>query len=172
VRTRLETPSLSAPTGLAVGLALKEIALRNGYCDSPRPIQDQWFPRSGAPWRAGFGWFKHGRVADRAVLCSTSMATALRKPPVAAGDRERLDRATAALDPPFALLDLDAFWANADDMVSRAAGKPIRLASKSLRCRTLQERTLARDGFRGTLAFTLPEALWLASEGFEDLVVA
>jgi D-serine deaminase-like pyridoxal phosphate-dependent protein len=100
------------------------------------------------------------------------MATALRKPPVAAGDRERLDRATAALDPPFALLDLDAFWANADDMVSRAAGKPIRLASKSLRCRTLQERTLARDGFRGTLAFTLPEALWLASEGFEDLVVA
>ena len=100
------------------------------------------------------------------------MATALRKPPVAAGDRERLDRATAALDPPFALLDLDAFWANADDMVRRAAGKPIRLASKSLRCRTLQERTLARDGFRGTLAFTLPEALWLAGEGFDDLVVA
>jgi D-serine deaminase-like pyridoxal phosphate-dependent protein len=100
------------------------------------------------------------------------MATALRKPPVAAGDRERLDRATAALDPPFALLDLDAFWANADDMARRAAGKPIRLASKSLRCRTLQERTLARDGFRGTLAFTLPEALWLASEGFDDLVVA
>src|SRR4051812_31240337 len=100
------------------------------------------------------------------------MATALRKPPVAAGDRERLDRATAALDPPFALLDLDAFWANAEDMVRRAAGKPIRLASKSLRCRALQERTLAREGFRGTLAFTLPEALWLASEGFDDLVVA
>ena len=100
------------------------------------------------------------------------MATALRKPPVAAGDRERLDHATAALDPPFAVLDLDAFWANADDMVRRAAGKPIRLASKSLRCRTLQERTLAREGFRGTLAFTLPEALWLASEGFDDLVVA
>ena len=100
------------------------------------------------------------------------MATALRKPPVAAGDRERLDHATAALDPPFAVLDLDAFWANADDMVRRAAGKPIRLASKSVRCRTLQERTLARDGFRGTLAFTLPEALWLAGEGFDDLVVA
>ena len=100
------------------------------------------------------------------------MATALRKPPVAADDRERLDRATAALDPPFALLDLDAFWANADDMVRRAAGKPIRLASKSLRCRALQERMLARDGFRGTLAFTLPEALWLAGEGFDDLVVA
>jgi D-serine deaminase-like pyridoxal phosphate-dependent protein len=100
------------------------------------------------------------------------MATALRKPPVAAGDRERLDRATAALDPPFALLDLDAFRANGQDMVWRAAGKPIRLASKSLRCRALQERTLAGEGFRGTLAFTLPEALWLASEGFDDLVVA
>jgi D-serine deaminase-like pyridoxal phosphate-dependent protein len=100
------------------------------------------------------------------------MATALRKPPVAAGDRERLDRATAALDPPFALLDLDAFRANADDMVRRAEGKPIRLASKSVRCRTLQERTLARQGFRGTLSFTLPEALWLAGEGFDDVVVA
>jgi D-serine deaminase-like pyridoxal phosphate-dependent protein len=41
-----------------------------------------------------------------------------------------------------------------------------------VRCRTLQERTLARQGFRGTLSFTLPEALWLASEGFDDLVVA
>jgi D-serine deaminase-like pyridoxal phosphate-dependent protein len=89
-----------------------------------------------------------------------------------ADDRDRLERATADLDPPFALLDLDAFWSNASDMAHRAAGKPIRLASKSVRCRTLQERTLARDGFRGTLAFTLPEALWLVSEGFDDLVVA
>ena len=48
-------------------------------------------------------------------------------------------------------------------------GKPIRLASKSLRCRALQERVLARDGFRGTLAFTLPEALWLAAQGAEDI---
>jgi D-serine deaminase-like pyridoxal phosphate-dependent protein len=36
----------------------------------------------------------------------------------------------------------------------------------------LQERVLARPGFAGTLAFTLPEALWLASHGAEDLVVA
>jgi D-serine deaminase-like pyridoxal phosphate-dependent protein len=41
-----------------------------------------------------------------------------------------------------------------------------------VRCRALQERVLDRDGFRGTLAFTLPEALWLASHGFDDLVVA
>jgi D-serine deaminase-like pyridoxal phosphate-dependent protein len=85
---------------------------------------------------------------------------------------ERLERATASLDPPFAVVDLDAFWANAADMQARAAPKPIRLASKSVRCRALQERVLARPGFQGTLAFTLPEALWLAGHGFEEIVVA
>jgi D-serine deaminase-like pyridoxal phosphate-dependent protein len=85
---------------------------------------------------------------------------------------ERLERATAELEPPFAVVDLDAFWRNAADMERRAAGKPIRLASKSVRCRALQERVLARSGFQGTLAFTLPEALWLAEQVFQDLVVA
>jgi D-serine deaminase-like pyridoxal phosphate-dependent protein len=85
---------------------------------------------------------------------------------------ERLERATAGLQAPFALIDLDAMWANAADMERRAAGKPIRLASKSLRCRPLQERVLARPGFQGTLAYTLPEALWLVSHGAEDLLVA
>jgi D-serine deaminase-like pyridoxal phosphate-dependent protein len=85
---------------------------------------------------------------------------------------ERLERATADLEAPFAVVDLDALWANAEDLVRRAAPKPIRLASKSVRCRALQERVLARSGFAGTLAFTLPEALWLASHGAEDLVVA
>ncbi|MGA2164508.1 MAG: alanine racemase [Solirubrobacteraceae bacterium] len=83
-----------------------------------------------------------------------------------------LERATAALEPPFAVVDLDAFWANAADMERRAAPKPIRLASKSVRCRALQERVLARAGFQGTLAYTLPEALWLAEHGFRDIVVA
>ena len=86
--------------------------------------------------------------------------------------RRRLDEATAELDPPFAVVDLDAFWTNAAEMRRRAHGKPIRLASKSVRCRALQERVLARPGFQGTLAFTLPEALWLAGHSFEDLVVA
>lgn len=85
----------------------------------------------------------------------------------------RLDAATAHLDPPFAIVDLDAYWANARDMLRRAGGRPIRLASKSIRCRALLERTLASDpGFRGTLAFTLPEALWLAGHGMRDAVVA
>ena len=43
---------------------------------------------------------------------------------------------------------------------------------KSVRCRPLLERILARDpGYRGLLTYTLPETLWLANEGFEDLVV-
>jgi D-serine deaminase-like pyridoxal phosphate-dependent protein len=87
-------------------------------------------------------------------------------------DHARFERVTAELDPPFALVDLDALWTNAGDLLRRAADKPIRLASKSVRCRSLQERVLKESGFRGTLAFTLPEALWLASEGFDDLVVA
>jgi len=91
---------------------------------------------------------------------------------MADASHERLERATAELQAPFALLDLDALWANAADMERRAASKPIRLASKSVRCRPLQERILARDGFRGTLAYTLPEALWLAEHGAEDVLVA
>jgi D-serine deaminase-like pyridoxal phosphate-dependent protein len=90
---------------------------------------------------------------------------------VAVIDHESLDAATADLDPPFAVVDLDAFDANARDMLRRAAGTPVRLASKSVRCRALVDRALGA-GLRGILAFTLPEALWLAGEGHDDLVVA
>jgi D-serine deaminase-like pyridoxal phosphate-dependent protein len=88
------------------------------------------------------------------------------------GDYARFERATGDLDPPFAIVDVDAFWNNARLLIRRASGLPIRLASKSVRCRALQERVLATEGFRGTLAFTLPEALWLQGHGFSDLVVA
>jgi D-serine deaminase-like pyridoxal phosphate-dependent protein len=84
----------------------------------------------------------------------------------------RYERATAALDPPFALLDLDLLWANGDDLVRRARGKPARVASKSLRCRPLLQRILERPGFAGLLTFTLPETLWLARHGVEDLLLA
>jgi D-serine deaminase-like pyridoxal phosphate-dependent protein len=84
----------------------------------------------------------------------------------------RLERATAGLQAPFALVDLDAMRANAESLEARAAGKPMRLASKSLRCRALQQQALARAGFVGTLAFTLPEALWLAEQGTDDILVA
>ena len=84
----------------------------------------------------------------------------------------RYARATAGLDPPFALVDLDLFWANGEDLLRRAQGKPARVASKSLRCRALLERILERPGFAGLLTFTLPETLWLARHGIEDLLLA
>jgi D-serine deaminase-like pyridoxal phosphate-dependent protein len=86
-------------------------------------------------------------------------------------DRVRLDAATADLDAPFAVVDLDAFDANAADLLRRAGGKRVRLASKSVRCRALQDRAL-RAGFSGQLCFTLPEALWLGERGARDLLVA
>ncbi|MFS7877215.1 amino acid deaminase/aldolase [Streptomyces asiaticus] len=90
----------------------------------------------------------------------------------AAADRARYDRATAHLEAPVAIVDLGAFDDNARDLVRRAGGKPIRVASKSVRCRALLERVLARDGFAGIMSFTLPESLWLAREGFDDVLLA
>jgi D-serine deaminase-like pyridoxal phosphate-dependent protein len=93
--------------------------------------------------------------------------------PVREQSHARYDEVFSELEAPFAFVDLDAMWANADDMLRRAGGKPIRVASKSIRCRALLERILARDDrFRGILTFTLPETLWLEENGFEDLVLA
>jgi D-serine deaminase-like pyridoxal phosphate-dependent protein len=77
--------------------------------------------------------------------------------------RTRLDQATDELDPPLAVVDLDALDANAADLVARAAGRPIRVASKSVRCRAVLRRVLARPGFAGVLAYSPAEALWLAT---------
>lgn len=73
---------------------------------------------------------------------------------------------------PLAVLDLDAVDANADDLLRRAGGTPVRIASKSLRVRGLLDRLLARPGIAGILAFTLPEALWLVAHGARDVLVA
>jgi D-serine deaminase-like pyridoxal phosphate-dependent protein len=83
-------------------------------------------------------------------------------------DLRRLNAATAHLEPPFAVVDAAALRANAGDMVRRASGKPIRLASKSVRCRAVIEQVLGWAGFRGVMAFALPEALWLAEHGTSD----
>ncbi|WP_106585274.1 amino acid deaminase/aldolase [Murinocardiopsis flavida] len=85
-------------------------------------------------------------------------------------ERARLETATAGLSAPFAVVDLDAFRGNAADLVRRANGTPIRLASKSVRCRHLIRAALAHPGFAGIMAYTLPEALWLAgADGDEPL---
>jgi D-serine deaminase-like pyridoxal phosphate-dependent protein len=86
---------------------------------------------------------------------------------------ERYERIFEEVEAPFAFVDLDAMWANAEAMLGRAGGKPIRVASKSIRCRPLLEEILRRDpGFAGLMTFTLPETLWLAEHGFDDLLLA
>ena len=86
---------------------------------------------------------------------------------------ERFEAVFGRVQAPFAFVDLDAVWANAADMLRRSRGKPIRIASKSIRSRPVLERLLDLDpGFQGALTFTLPETLWLWERGLHDLVVA
>jgi D-serine deaminase-like pyridoxal phosphate-dependent protein len=86
---------------------------------------------------------------------------------------EEYEQIFAEVEAPFAFVDLDAMAANATEMLGRAGGKPVRVASKSLRCRMLQERILRSDaGFEGQMTFTLSETLWLAEQGFENLLLA
>lgn len=82
------------------------------------------------------------------------------------------DSATAGLPAPLAVVDLDAFDANAASLVRRAAGRPVRVASKSVRCRALLHRVLGRPGFAGVMAYAVREAVWLARDGIADLFVA
>jgi D-serine deaminase-like pyridoxal phosphate-dependent protein len=86
---------------------------------------------------------------------------------------DRYERIFAEVEAPFAFVDLEAMWANAAAMLDRAGDKPIRVASKSIRCRALLEAILRRDErFAGVMTYTLPETLWLAEQGFEDLLLA
>ena len=83
----------------------------------------------------------------------------------------RFDAATQALDPPFAVVEADAFEANAQGLARLAAGKPIRVASKSVRCRELLRDALGRPGFHGVMAYSLPEAIWLVRTGVTEDVL-
>lgn len=81
-----------------------------------------------------------------------------------------LDAATKSVETPLGALHLGALRFNAHDMIRRAGGKPIRVATKSIRVRSVIDSLLATDGYRGVLAFTLPEAIWLADD-IDDVVV-
>ncbi|MRH91117.1 amino acid deaminase/aldolase [Nocardia sp. SYP-A9097] len=87
-----------------------------------------------------------------------------------------LHAATAELDPPLAAVDLAALRANAADLVRRARGVPIRVASKSVRCRAVLEEVLGSDltaagGFAGIMGYSLAEAIWLAGLGARDILL-
>ena len=84
---------------------------------------------------------------------------------------QRLDAATAHLPAPLVVVDLDALDANADDVLRRAGGTPVRVASKSVRVRHVLEDVLARPGFAGVMAYAAAEARWLVAHGVRDVLL-
>ncbi|WP_293781374.1 amino acid deaminase/aldolase [uncultured Aeromicrobium sp.] len=87
-------------------------------------------------------------------------------------DYERLLAATASIDTPYAIVDEEALWANAADLLARADGTPVRLATKSVRVRSIIKNALTLDGFRGVMTYSLPESVWLADQGVDDILLA
>lgn len=86
-------------------------------------------------------------------------------------DLAELTAATAHLDPPLVALDAVALRANAADLVRRAGGKPVRVASKSVRCRSVLDLALATPGFAGVMGYSAREAMWLVRHGVRDVLL-
>lgn len=79
----------------------------------------------------------------------------------------------AGCNMPFAFLDLDLLEQNIRQVLASVGRKQVRLASKSLRSVAVIRRILAADPcFQGLLCYTAREAVYLASHGFQDLVIA
>ncbi len=88
---------------------------------------------------------------------------------------ERFRRALGAAPLPAALVDLDAFEANVSAVQAAAKGKPLRVATKSVRSPALVKRVLERLGSqaRGLMAYTATEAAFLLEEGLtKDVLLA
>ena len=83
----------------------------------------------------------------------------------------RIVAATEGLESPSAAVDLTALDANAAALRARANGVPIRIASKSVRCRAVLNRVLAAQGVSGVMAYSLREAIWLAQSGVDDVLM-
>lgn len=74
---------------------------------------------------------------------------------------------------PCAFVDVDALSSNMKAITSRARGKQIRIASKSIRSVQMLKDILAFSPvFQGVMCFTAEEAIYLANEGIDDLLIA
>ncbi|MEZ0049989.1 D-serine deaminase-like pyridoxal phosphate-dependent protein [Mycobacterium sp. MAA66] len=76
----------------------------------------------------------------------------------------KLDQAVGDRDSPVAAISLPALRHNVDDLRDRAAGVPLRIASKSLRVRSIIDALVRLDHVVGVLAYDLAEATWLATD--------
>lgn len=73
---------------------------------------------------------------------------------------------------PFAYLDLDLLNENIRQIKLRTGWKQVRLASKSLRSVAVIRRILDADAcFQGLMCFTAQEAVYMAEQGFDDLLI-
>jgi len=74
---------------------------------------------------------------------------------------------------PFAFVDLELFDQNVRDIAKRAGNRTIRIASKSVRSISLLERILAANPiYRGIMAYSVREAVFLSQQGFDDILIA
>ncbi len=74
---------------------------------------------------------------------------------------------------PLAWLDKEALVHNAQTLLERAGSLPVRLATKSVRCRQVLREVMALDArFQGLMCYHAEEATWLSGQGFDDLLVA
>ncbi len=114
---------------------------------------------------------QHSRQAEIATgisstLSGTSVASAHYP------DYSYYQRVFAGRPMPFAYLDLDLLQQNIDQVAANTGGKYIRLASKSLRSVAVIRRILsAQPCFRGIMCFNAREAVYLAAQGFDNLLL-
>ncbi len=87
-----------------------------------------------------------------------------------------LTSAIAGLPLPSAVVDLEAFDANAERAEKWVAQSgrtlPIRVATKSVRVPALIQRVLARSGWQGVMCFAAGEVELLHAEGIDDFLLA
>lgn len=74
---------------------------------------------------------------------------------------------------PFAYVDLDALNANIETILQSVGAKSIRINSKSIRSVALLKYIQAANPrFSGILCYSAPEAVYLAEQGLDDLLIA
>lgn len=73
---------------------------------------------------------------------------------------------------PALYLDAEAFEKNIQWALTHAGSKKLRVATKSIRSVNLIRQVLESSPiFQGLMTFTLPESLWLRSQGFKDILM-
>ncbi|MCS6895791.1 MAG: alanine racemase [Bacteroidia bacterium] len=85
---------------------------------------------------------------------------------------ERYTAALRAVPRPLALVDEEALYENAQRVLAYAGKLPVRIATKSIRCGSILRRLFSySERFQGMLCMSAREGLYLAREGFDDLLI-